>query len=279
VRHSRVGIACARGGSIERARAAPCERKFDVQTHDLQFQRIGLVGRVLMPVLLVGMSGFFATMAVLVAHDSELDCDGDGQCVHVERYPFGFVEQTPLLPVKNAEVALDPGGRAMALKLVLNHQDGSSSEYQGVGRLGDRAERVAKELNAYLMAPRRPQTFLLRTGSMPVAIFLAVLTVLGLFLLPSCFTKVRLHLSEGILRVTVGRWPARRREHRLAIAELKGFGVRVVVEPIKRVVFHNVEAVTAPGAWVDIGMSFHTEAGARQRADALNDWAGLRPST
>ena len=90
--------------------------------------------------MLLGMSGFFGTMAVVFSHDSSLECLAASGCTHVERYPLGIVVRTALAPIKKAEVQWDTGGRTRALKLVLRHADGTRTDFPGVGKNGDRAE-------------------------------------------------------------------------------------------------------------------------------------------
>ncbi len=226
------------------------------------FPRYGLPARALMTLMLGGVGVFFATMAVLVSHDSELRCEPGGACTHLERYPFGVEQREPVAKIASAGVEWSPGGRTKALKLVLTHEDGSFTDYQGVGKNGERAERTAKAINAYLQDPARGATFALREGSLPVAVFLAVLAVGAFVLVPSFFARIRLRRPEQRVQVSIGRWPAPRREFELE-------PVAFVVRPFANPVDGNMRFAVESGGH-DLGMTFLLEANARARARLLN---------
>jgi hypothetical protein len=226
--------------------------------------RHGLVVRVLMTTLLVGMSSFFGAMAVLVSHDSALVCRDGTTCQHVERYPFGVVNTTPLAPLQRADVKWDTGGRAVALKLVLRHADGQTTEYQGVGKNGDRAEDTAAALNAWLSKGQGEQSFALREGSWAAALFLALLAVLGVSFVAFFFSRVRVTRTDQGVEFTVERWPARPRRLRLPLGE----EARVVVDT--RVVrdqwFFSLWLERGAGPRFELGLDFRTpEAAAREQ--------------
>jgi len=225
------------------------------------FPRYGLPAKAIMTVMLGAAGVFFATMAVLVSHDSELSCEPGGACTHIERYPFGIEQRAPVAKIASADVEWSPGGRSKALKLVLTHEDGSFTDYQGVGTNGERAERTAKAINAYLHEPKRV-TFALREGSLPVAIFLAVLAFGAFVLVPSFFTRVRLTRPSQRVQVRIGRWPASRREFEV---EPHAFTVRPIANPVDGSVRFAVES-----GGHDLGMVFLIEAKARARAELLN---------
>jgi hypothetical protein len=226
------------------------------------FPRYGLWAKAIMTLVLGGLGVFFATMTVLVSHDSELSCAPGGTCTHVERYPFGIERRAPVAKVASAGVEWSTGGRVQALKLVLTHEDGSFTDYQGVGTNGERAERTAKAINAYLHDPARGATFALREGSMPLAVFLALLTLGALALVPSFFARVRLRRPAQRVQVRIGRWPAPLREFEMEPIE---FTVRSIINPTDGTVRFAVESGEH-----DLGMIFLSEARARARAATLN---------
>lgn len=225
------------------------------------FPRYGLPARAIMTVMLGGLGVFFAAMAVLVSHDSELSCEPSGACTHIERYPFGIEQREPVAKIASADVEWSPGGRSKALKLVLTHEDGTFTDYQGVGTNGERAERTAKAINAYLHEPKSA-TFALREGSLPVAIFLGLLALGAFVLVPSFFTRIRLRRTMQRVQVTIGRWPASRREFEF---EPNVFTIRPFANPVDGSVRFAVES-----GGQDLGMVFLLEANARARAELLN---------
>lgn len=229
------------------------------------FPRYGRLAQVVMTVVLTGMAVFFTTMAVLVSHESELSCEGPS-CSHIERYPFGVVQRQSLPKIANADVEWSTGGRSRALKLVLRHEDGSFTEYQGVGKNGERAERTARAINAFLASPSEPQTHPLREGSLPFAVLLFVLALGGLLLVPTFFTRVRLERAGSQLQVHIGRWPARARALHLEVPAA-GFAGRLIPGASPEQTFFGVEV-----AGVELGMRFHSEAATQARVDALNQW-------
>jgi hypothetical protein len=218
--------------------------------------RHGLGVRVVMTCLIFGLATFLFSMAVLVSHDSALECQPRAACAHVERYPLGVVNETPLAAIQRADVRWDTGGRAAALKLVLRHADGTSTEYQGVGKNGERAEDTALAINTWLAKRETGKIFALRQGSVPVAVFLALLSLVGLGLIPYFFSKLRVARSLAAMEITIERWPAPPRRHSLR----QGEGARVTVR--ERVVngqpFFSLwlERASAPG--VELGLSFRT---------------------
>lgn len=228
--------------------------------------RNGLVVRVLMTAMLLGVSTFFATMAVLVSHDSALVCERGAQCRHVERYPFGVVREHAMAPISRASVKWDTGGRTAALKVVVQHVDGTKTEYQGVGKNGERAEDTAAAINAYLARSEGAQTFALREGSLPVAVFLALLAMLGLVLVTYFFSRVRVVRSDEATEITVERWPAAPR--RLTVR--RGTG-RVVIN--QRLVndqqFFSLVLAREGVPNFDLGLSFRTVERAEQERTAL----------
>lgn len=234
------------------------------------FARNGLPVRIAMTVVLLAGIGFFVAMMVLVSHHEELRCEPDARCVHVEHYPFGIDLFDALPKVTKAEVRWDVGGRSMALRLVLRHDDGSKSEYQGVGKNGDRAEETAQAINAFLANPSGEKAFPLRDGSIPVAIFLGVLALAGALLLPAFFTRVRLAREGNIITVVVGRWPARRRLIELP-ADAVGFSaqpVRVNGEPFFSVCAFRTDCE----AVIELGVLSRFEKVANKRVEELRAW-------
>lgn len=228
--------------------------------------RYGRPVQALMFALLLGMSVFLAMMAVLVSHDSFLECQARAGCTHVERYPFGIVRRTPLPPIVKAEVQWDTGGRSRALKLVLRHGDGTRTDYQGVGQNGNRAEDTANDLNGFLANDAAPErTFPLREGSMPVALFLAVLATIGLVLISHFFSKVRLARSDTALTVTIERWPAKPRRDSVPLSELAGVGIKESI--VNGQYFFTLHLERTAGLPVDLGLSFRTpESSAAEQA-------------
>ena len=234
----------------------------------LVFPRYNPLVRTIMTLVLVGFCAFAMTMAALVSHDSELRCEPGGMCTHLERYPFGIERRASLTKIARAGVEWSPGGRSQALKLVLTHEDGSFTDYLGVGKNGERAERTAKAINAFLENPTPAATFALREGSLPVAIFLALLGFGALLFVPSFFTRVVLSRPSHRVRVRIGRWPAPNRELELESAE---FTLRVTRNSLDGLEFFTVES-----GGHDLGMSFFTEKPAKARVDLLN---GSAPGT
>lgn len=221
--------------------------------------RQGVVARVVMTVLMLVAATFFAAMAVLVSHDSALECQTPRSCRHVERYPFGIVNAQALPAIERAHVKWSPGGRAAALKLVLRHEDGTTSEYQGVGKNGERAEDTAERISEYLLMRGgldETKSFALREGSLPVAIFLAVLALTALVLLPYFFARVRLVRSAQTVEIIIERWPALPRRHTVAVGE----PVRVLIE--ERVAteqkFYSLHLERSDRPSVDLGLSFRS---------------------
>lgn len=217
--------------------------------------RYGWPVKALMLAMLLGMSGFFGAMAVLVSHESSLECQASSGCTHVERYPLGIVVRTPLAPIKKAEVQWDTGGRSRALKLVLRHADGTRTDFQGVGKNGERAEDTANELNAVLQSnPATDRTFPLREGSLPFALFLALLAITGLVLIPHYFSKVRLSRSAAGITVTIERWPAKARRHLIPAAELARVGLKQSTANEEQ--FFTVQLERTSGPAIDLGIAF-----------------------
>lgn len=228
--------------------------------------RHALVVRVLMTALIVGASSFFVAMAVLVSHDSALVCR-EHSCQHVERYPFGVVSTAPLAPIQRAEVKWSPGGRARALELVLRHPDGLTTEYQGVGKNGERAEDTAAALNEWLSTGGGERSFALREGSWVAAFFLAFLALVGLVLVPYFFSRVRVTRTGEGVEFTVERWPARPRRLRLPLGEQ----ARVVVDT--RVVrdqwFFSLWLERAGGPRFELGLDFRTPEAAEREQEVV----------
>lgn len=219
--------------------------------------RYGRPVQALMLALLLGMSGFFATMAVLVSHDSLLECRVRAGCTHLERYPFGVVIRTPLVPIEKADVQWDTGGRTRALKLVLRHRDGTRTDYQGVGKNGDRAEDTANDLNDFLADAEAPaRAFALREGSIPVAGFLALLAAIGLVLISHFFSKVRLARSATGITVTIERWPAKPRRHVVPLAEASLVGIKESI--VNGEQFFKLQLERKTGVAIELGLAFRT---------------------
>lgn len=237
----------------------------------LAFPRNALFIKLFMTTLLVGMCAFFGSMVVLTTHHSELRCDPAARCVHIERYPFGVVRQVVLPRVTSAETEWDPGGRMKAIKLVLNHQDGSTSEYQGVGTNGERSQRVAKQLNAFLAAPTREQTFPLRQGSWAMGVFLGLLTLVGLVLIPFFFTKVRVTATGTDVLVRIGRWPAPSRRYSVPLNEFQEFSLKRSFVMEQELFTISANSVGSPRGF-DLGLGFRNRAQALQRITELNEW-------
>lgn len=237
----------------------------------IAFPRNALVIKVIITILLLGACTFFGSMAVLITHHSELKCSSGSQCVHIERYPFGVVRETVIPRVMSAETEWVPGGRVRAIKLVLNHQDGSASDYHGVGTNGERAQQVAKQLNAFLAAPAHEQAFPLRQGSLAAGLFLALLTLVGLVLIPALFTKVRVTATGTNVLVKIGRWPAPSRRYSVPLDKLQDFSLKRSI--IQGQEFFSVCA-NQDGRWYgfDLGMGFRNQEQALQRITELNEW-------
>ncbi len=220
-----------------------------------------------MTALLLGLVGFLTPMAVLVSHDSSLECRGRTACSHREQYPFGVVKQTSLAPIQRAEVKWDTGGRSAALKLVLRHADGTTTEYQGVGKNGDRAEDTAAALNTWLASGEGEKSFALREGSWPAALFLAFLTLVGLSLVPYFFSRVRVVRTAESVTFSVERWPARPRRQTVSLGEV----VHVVVDA--RVVndqqFFSLWLKRAEGPRFELGLDFRTPEKAARAQEAV----------
>lgn len=219
--------------------------------------RYGRPVQALMVAMLLGLSGFFGTMAVLVSHDSSLECQASSGCTHVERYPLGLGVRTPLAPIKKAEVQWDTGGRSRALKLVLRHADGTRTDFQGVGKNGERAEDTANELNAMLQSnPATDRTFLLREGSLPFALFLALLAIAALVLSPHFFSKVRLSRSPAGITVAIGRWPAKARRHLIPPGDLAQVGLKQSIANGEQ--FYTVQLERPSGPAIELGIAFRS---------------------
>jgi hypothetical protein len=231
--------------------------------------RYGVVVRVLMTTMLVGLAGFFSAMSVLVSHESFLACTAPDACAHVERYPFGVVQSKPLSPVKRADVRWSTGGRSAALKLVLDHADGVRTEYPGVGTNGERAEDVADAVNAYLGGAQGAKEFQLRERSLPVAAFLLVLALVGLVLTPHFFTRVRLERTPSCLEVRVGRWPAKTRLEVVPLTELGA--VAIIERVVNGQPFFGLVLERRAGPPVDLGLSFRSDDAARAEAGLVAD--------
>jgi DNA-binding transcriptional regulator YdaS (Cro superfamily) len=234
--------------------------------------RHGLGVRVLMTLMLLGLATFIGTMAVLVSHDSALVCEPGARCRHVERYPFGVVSEHAVAPIERADVKWDTGGRAAALKVVLQHLDGTKTEYQGVGKNGERAEDTAAAINAYLARSEGAQTFALREGSLPVAVFMALLALTSLVLVPYFFSRVRVVRSPEATEITVERWPAP--PARLSVQ--RGAATRVVI--IERIVngqqFFTLFLAREGAPNFDLGLAARTAERAEQARDVVD--AALR---
>ena len=221
--------------------------------------RQGMVARVVMTALMLVAATFFGAMAVLVSHDSALECQSPRACRHIERYPFGVVQQTKLEPIERASVAWSPGGRTAALKLVLHHEGGTISEYPGVGKNGERAQTTAEAISSYLLTTGGPEvttSFALREGSLPVAIFLALLALTALVLLPYFFARVRLVRSAQAVEITIERWPAPPRRYTVAIGE----PVRVLIEErtANGQQFYSLHLERADRPALELGLSFRS---------------------
>lgn len=236
------------------------------------FDRNGFWVKASMSVLLLGMAAFMTTMSVLIVHDSSLICTQEGNCVHVENYPLGIIKQTRLPRISSVNTQWDPGGRVMAIKLVLAHEDGTLTEYRGVGKNGERAQAVAAKLNAFIEQPRGKAEFPLREGSVAASVFLLLLGLLALLCLPYFFSKVRLRVLDEELVVRVERWPVPPRLIRVSLPRVRGFDVRHLVMPLEQHFYQVgllVDGVPVP---IDLGMAFRTVAQAQERVACLNAW-------
>ena len=218
--------------------------------------RYGRLAQALMLAMLLGMSTFFGAMAVLVSHDSRLECQVGEGCTHVEQYPFGIVKRAALAPIVKAEVQWDTGGRSRALKLVLRHADKTRTDYQGVGKNGERAEDTANDLNDFLATGASDRTFPLREGSIPMALFLVVLAVVGLVLVPHFFSKVRVTRSHAAITVTIERWPAMPKRHSVPLAELAGVGIKET--SVNGEHFFTLQLERTSGLAIELGLAFRT---------------------
>jgi hypothetical protein len=240
------------------------------------FSRNAPVAQAAMTVMLLAMAVFSSWMAVISSHSSELTCDGELRCVHVERYPFGLTRQTALPPITVAVKAWDGGGRTTAIKLVLHHADETSSEYQGVGTNGNRVEAVAKAINAFLKNPSAEQVFPLREASVAFAMFAALMAFCSLVLLPYFFTKVDITMTANNIEFVVGRWPARRSRFSCPWPAFQGFCVmtRTVGPQELHTIGAKVDrnALPVQGDTIDLGIAFGSKIAAEQRVEQLQTW-------
>lgn len=236
----------------------------------IAFPRNAVIAKIVASILLLSLGAFFVPMAVLISHASELKCE-QARCVHIERYPGGIVQESPVPHVKHADTEWDPGGRSKALKLVLEHEDGSTTEYQGVGKNGDRAQRTARAINSYLADPAGAKTFQLREGSLLAAGFMLLLALVCWAFVPSFFSKVRLRTSATAMQVTIGRWPAPRRVYSVPLDELQGFALLRSVAN-EQEFFTLCARQSGRKEGIELGMRFHLQSSAERRMAELNDW-------
>ncbi len=224
--------------------------------------------------LLASGAIFFSAMAVLASHDSSIRCTGRSQCTHVETYPFGMERKEDLAEIVGADTQWSPGGRTMAIKLVLTHVGGVTTEYQGVGRNGVRAQKVAAALNQFIQQPQGAGTFSLREGSMVASAFLVFLTACSLLLISSIASKLIIERREGAVVMTVQRWPRPPRVHQFARAGLMGFVLRPIVSAGMQT--FRVDLVHNDGSGADVGMAFGNAQAAEVRVAELNAWLALQ---
>ena len=231
-------------------------------------QRVFLFG------LLASGAIFFSAMALLALHDSSIRCTGRSQCTHVETYPFGIERKEDLAEIVGAETQWSPGGRTMAITLVLTHAGGMTTEYEGVGRNGARAQKVAAALNQFIQQPQDAATFSLREGSMAAGVFLIFLTACSLLLMSSIASKLIIEIRQGEVVMTVQRWPRPPRVHQFALAGLKGFVLRPIVSTAMQT--FRVDLVHNDGSGADVGMAFGNAQAAEVRVAELNAWLALQ---
>ena len=244
------------------------------ESRDVVIDRNGALVKVLKTLLVGGGAAFFLSMAVLVCHHSSLVCDAELNCTHLETYPFGIERGQALTTISAAETLWDPGGRQMAIKLALNHTDGSTTEYQGVGKNGERAQKVAAAINAFINAPSAPQTFALREGSIGVGVFLVLMALLGLCALPYVFSKIRLRAEGGVLSVIIERRPLPPRKLQSPLQRVAGLTLHRMTMMDQE--FFNVTMALVGGDSVDLGLRFRSAEQAQQRLKEMDAWLERR---
>lgn len=151
---------------------------------------------------------------------------------------------------------------------MLWHTGGATTEYQGVGKSGDRAEATADALNAYLAAGDAKQTFALREGSLPVAAGLALVALLGLVCISYFFSKLRVARSPAALEITIERWPAPPQRHTLRHDAAPRVTVRE--RTVNDQQFFSLWLEPASGPGVDLGLSFRTAARAAAEQETIS---------
>lgn len=236
---------------------------------ELVIERNGVPVKVLMTLLVGAASLFFGAMALLISHSSLLDCTGNLQCIHVEKYPLGFEQREPVAKFESAETEWDPGGRQMAVKLVLNHADGTTTEYQGVGTNGERAQSVAAAINKFIKEPKERQRFALRDGSIAGGIFMALLALVAMSVVPYFFSKMRFRSAQGVLALSIERWPIRPRRFRWPIDQVAGLRLHRTV--MMQQEFYKVVMDVGDEA-VDLGLGFRSPQHAEKKLAEINSW-------
>lgn len=221
--------------------------------------------RAFLTLLLLAAGGFFVVMGVLSSHRSALTCTASPvRCAHHESYPLGVVFDTELAPFSRVGLREKSGQRGTSLNLTLHHDDGSSTEYPGVGTNGDRAAEVAEQLNAFLVRPSAEATFDLRSGSIPLAVFLLLLGFGALLLVPSIFNAVKITCRGDRVTLGVGRHPLPARTHEIALADMGPIQLRPRVLA-GRATF-ALELMVRDREPIDLGITLADEPAARSKA-------------
>ncbi len=237
---------------------------------ELSIRRFGTGQRIAGTLLLAAGVIFFGVMASLVSHESELRCDTPGECMHVERYPFGIENAKAMPEISRALTRWSPGSRSMAIKLVLTHRDGTESEYHGVGTNGDRAQAVAEAINASLENAEAPRVFHLRDRSIPMALMMLLMALSCLVLCAAPFSMVHLRVYNGVLSALVQHRPMRSRECHVPLAGVRGTTLTQLAS--MNVVAFKVCLDVVDGAPFDLGLSASSEVAARAKAAEVDAW-------
>lgn len=237
-------------------------REFVVERHSM-------TAKMMMSTLVGAAIIFFVAMAILISHSSLLECSNNLQCTHIERYPFGIERREALKEMVSAETQWAPGGQQMAVKLVLNHADGSTTDYQGVGTNGEHAQKVARALNAFISAPEATAQFALRAGSVGASILMAALALLGALAVPYFFSKLRLQLHGNVLGAVIERWPIAPRRFQWTLGQ-------PVTLRLERKVSLDQEfflvMLVVGSQTIDLGLAFRNAPAAQKRLAEINTW-------
>lgn len=201
----------------------------------MQLPAMGLVPRVLLTLLWLGVSLFIGYFAIFTTQDTWLSCArGAGGAMNGEVlavFPLGISFATPISAIDSARVETrlvhDRYGDHTNDVLILNTNTGAM-DFPGVGPLGVHAASVAAGVNALLWGGGTVSTWHLRESSYVASgamLLLLLFVTVGYVALSA--QRVVLSFDRGSREVTVrrSRWPLRAHVFTTPIEAISGVAI------------------------------------------------------